>query len=58
MDPLESVPSPEALTALSQARTQAEVSIRIQKMAMDAGASQAAELLKSLGLGANLDTSA
>ena len=58
MDPLQSVPSPEALTALSQAHVEVEAAVRIQKMALDAGAAQAAELLKSLGLGMNLDASA
>ena len=58
MDEIASVPSPEALTALSQARVEAEASVRIQKMAMDAGAAQAAELLKAMGIGGQLDATA
>ena len=55
MDELLSVPSAAALTDLSQARVQAEAAVKIQKMAMDAGADQAAELLKGMGVGGNLD---
>ncbi len=58
MDELPQVPSAAAVTALTQARVQAEVGVRVQKMAMDAQASQAAELLKLMGVGATLDLSA
>ena len=60
MDPAAALPdvTPEMATSLSQGRLQGEVAMRVQKMAMDSEAQQAAQMLASLGLGANLDRSA
>ena len=52
------MPTPESATALTQVRLQADVGIRVQKMAQDAEAAMASELLKSLGVGGTLDLSA
>ena len=58
MDELLPVPSAEVATALTQERIRFEVGVRLQKMAMEAQASQAAELLKLMGVGENLDLGA
>ncbi len=58
MDELLSVPSPEAAADMTQARLRFEAGMRLQKMAMDTGSAEAAQLLKLLGVGTNLDATA
>ncbi|GEM_PF-6447345 len=57
-DVASALPTPESASELAAVRVQAEAQVRIQKMARDAEASMALELLKTLGVGGRLNISA